>query len=324
MMNTILRAKIRISEVNKAASDNPSAFFSVCNGKYEQKVRSVAEKIKERIAQTHIIMLSGPSASGKTTTSMKIKEELAKLGITAITISMDDFFKGKEKVPAQPDGKKDFESISALDLDLLKSCLAGLIYKGRAELPVFNFKLGERDKKTRAVELSGGNVAIVEGLHALDTVVTEDFPPENVFKLYVSVSSDFVGQSGDTILNARQMRLIRRTIRDFRFRGSSPENTLDMWDDVCEGEDRYIRPFKKYADMTINSAFSCEPCLFRSQAEELFSKVPEGSIHYDRAAELIRALSEFRKIPMELVPSDSMLREFIGGSIYFNASAGKK
>jgi uridine kinase len=323
MINT-RRGKIPAGEVAACASERPQDFFDDCNRRYEDKLGAIADRIRENLEQTHIIMLSGPSASGKTTTSLKLRDALAERGITATAVSMDDFFKNRSEVPLQADGSGDFESIAALDLELLKDCLAGMIYRGRADLPIFQFKTGRRLGQTRAVTLGPGSVAIVEGLHALDSTVTEDFPRENIFKLYVSVSSDFADGEDDVLLSARDVRLIRRTIRDYNFRASSPMHTLNMWDDVCRGEDLYVRPFKKEADIAFNSLFRCEPCLFKDAALKLFGSVPPGNAHYRTARRLMHALGQFPSMPMELAPADCMLREFTGGSVYYNRSAGKK
>lgn len=235
MTTTIGRAKILSSAVNKAAHTDQQAFMEQCDQKYEKRINEIVNRVAADGSTVRMIMLSGPSASGKTTTSYKIKQGLEKAGIKAITISMDDFFKPRELAPSLPDGSKDFESIDAIDLPLLQSCLLQLINDGWADLPTFNFKLGNRDEKTNRVELAAGSVAVVEGLHALDTSVTEGLPSQHMLKLYISVSSDFVDDDGKVLLTARDVRLIRRTIRDYHFRGSSPENTLDMWGSVCRG-----------------------------------------------------------------------------------------
>ena len=320
MTTTLGRAKILQSQVNKTAREEPEAFMSRCDEKYEKLVEKVLQHINGNTERSKIIMLSGPSASGKTTTSLKLKQGLERRGIRAITISMDDFFLPRELTPELPDGSRDYESVKALDIALLKSVLLQLVHEGRTELPTFNFKLGRRDKETRKVELPNGSVAVVEGLHALDPIITSELPDSHLLKLYVSVSSDFIDDGGRTILTAREVRLLRRTIRDYHFRGSSPENTLDMWDSVCRGEDLYIRPYKKNADITVNSVFDCEPCLFAHTAMKLFESIEENSKHYDRARRIIAALGTFEQMPLEIVPVSCVLREFIGGSEYYNKS----
>lgn len=316
-IKTIGRAKIKVSEVNLLAKKDAKAFFDFCNGRYEKKLDSIADRIAADPSKARLIMLSGPSASGKTTTSLKIQEKLKKRGCGAVTISMDDFFKNREDAPLLPDGTRDYESSAALDTDLLKERLGKLIFNGRANIPIFDFKTGHRLEKERTVVLDKGDVAVVEGLHALDTAITGLLPAEYILKIYVSVSSDFVDDEGKNILSARDMRLIRRTVRDFNFRGASVSNTLDMWDAVCRGEDLYVRPFKRYADITVNSAFNCEPCIFKQKAIELFSTIPEDSPHIERARHILTGLNEIEPMPESLLPGDCMLREFMGGSTYY-------
>lgn len=316
-IKTIGRAKVKVSEINLSAQKDAEAFFNLCNQKYEKKLDTIADRIANDPSRARLIMLSGPSASGKTTTSLKIQEKLKERGCGAVTISMDDFFKNREDAPLLPDGTRDYESSAALDTDLLKERLGELIFKGRANIPVFDFKTGHRLAKERPVVLNEGSVAVVEGLHALNTAITGLLPAEFILKIYVSVSSDFIGDDGENILSARDMRLIRRTVRDFNFRGADVINTLDMWDAVCRGEDLYVRPFKKYADITVNSAFNCEPCIFMQKATELFSTVPENSRHIERARHILTGLSEFEAMSESLLPGTCMLREFLGGSDYY-------
>ncbi|HEX2937776.1 MAG TPA: nucleoside kinase [Ruminiclostridium sp.] len=316
-VKTIGRAKVKVSEVNSAALNDEKAFFTLCNEKYEKKIDGIAKRIAENPAKARLIMLSGPSASGKTTTSLKIQEALKKRRCGAVTISMDDFFKNREDAPLLPDGTRDYESSEALDTELLKEKLGELIFKGRTALPVFDFKTGHRADGKHPVVLDEGQVAVVEGLHALDTCITGLLPAEFILKIYVSVSSDFITDEGGTVLCARDIRLIRRTVRDFNFRGADVNETLDMWDAVCRGEDLYVRPFKKYADITVNSAFSCEPCIFKEKALELFCGVSEDSPHIERVKHILDGINSLEAMSESLMPGSCVLREFMGGSEYY-------
>jgi uridine kinase len=317
MNNLTGRKTIKVSDVNNFAKHNTSQFFLDCDEDYEKKIKEIVARIKNDDLHSKLIMMSGPSSSAKTTTSFKIKSELKALGIDAITISMDDFFKKKEDTPLLPNGCRDFESLQAIDLDLLQTTLSDLIYKGSADLPIFSFRGGGRSTKTRHVEFVTDNVTIVEGLHALDNRVTELIPQENILKLYVSVSSDFVDDGNQVILSARDIRLLRRTIRDFKFRSSSPEHTFETWDSVCQGEDMYIRPFKKNADITFNSVFKCEPCIYLPIATELLSCIDQNSIYFEKADRIIKALSKFETMPEQIIPGTCVLREFLGESVYY-------
>lgn len=316
-IKTLNRAKVRVSNVNSFASTDGEAFFKLCNDKYEKKLDYIAKRIASDPSKARLIMLSGPSASGKTTTSLKLREGLGKLGCGAAAISMDDFFKNRDDIRILPDGRRDYESSSALDTGLLKERLGQLIFTGGADIPIFDFKTGKRSEKERRVVLGKGQVAVVEGLHALDTCITGLLPKEHILKIYVSVSSDFVTDDGKEALCARDIRLIRRTVRDYNFRGADVMNTLDMWNSVCRGEDLYVRPFKKDADITVNSAFACEPCIFREKAEELFGSIPKSGPHSELAEHILAGLSEFDKLSPSVMPGSCVLREFTGGSDYY-------
>ncbi len=324
MIVPIGRMKITREQSNQRAREDPAAFFRDCDAAYEQKLDAIVRRIAEDPSRAKVLMLSGPSASGKTTTSLKLRQGLAARGIHAAAVSMDDFFRGRNDAPLLPDGGRDFESLQALDVPLLETALAALVEGREAHIPVFNFKLGRREERMRTEVLGPDSVAIVEGLHALDPRVASGIPAGHLLRVYVSVSSDFVDESGATVLSAREMRLIRRTVRDSRFRASPPERTLEMWDDVCRGEDLYVRPYKRYADITVNSAFRCEPCLFGRIAGSLFRQVPPESPFYERASRVAKELAAFEPMELDLVPPTCLLREFLGGSVYFNKSAGKK
>lgn len=299
------------------ARERPEAFFKRCDAKYEQKIDEICTLIASDTARSRIIMLSGPSSSAKTTTSLKLRARLLERGVRAVALSLDDFFKNRDDAPTLPDGSKDYESISSLDVDLLHECLSDLTERGAAELPVFDFKTGTRAAHRRSVTLAMGEVAIVEGLHALDSTITGAVPEGHCLKVYVSVSSDFVDDAGAVVLSARDVRLIRRTIRDYKYRNSSPENTLSMWPAVCRGEDLYVRPFKRYSDITVNSIFECEPCLFRGAVTRLFSRVPETDPHFDTAQRLLAAIRQFHEMSPALMPETCVLREFSGHSVYY-------
>lgn len=317
-MDSLCRPQITVDSVNSNAQSSAGDFFSRCNREYERKVISISRRIAADPARAKIILLSGPSASGKTTTSLKIQQELLKLGIGAITISMDDFFKNRDDIPTGSDGSRDFESVDALDLASLKTSLTNLIQLGHAKLPVFNFKLGARSDKVRELDLPDGMVAVVEGLHALDPKIFEELPQNACLKTYVSVSSEFVDEDGKPVLTSQDVRLLRRAVRDYHFRASSVTHTLSMWDSVCSGEDTYIRPFKKYADVTLNSVFDCEPCLFRDEATALFTSVESESAFFLRSKEILNALGKFTGMDTAVMPGSCLLREFFGSSDYFN------
>jgi uridine kinase len=257
-------------------------------------------------------MLAGPSSAGKTTTALRLKTALENLGVNTFTISLDDFYKNREDSPRLPDGTPDFETVNALDLPLLSKTLNTLMEKGAADIPVFDFVTGSRSDKINRIELGKSDVVVVEGLHALNPVITQTLPAQRLLKMYINVSSRIYDKDGDIILNKRNMRLIRRMTRDIRSRGSSFENTLSMWNTVGAGEDKYLFPFRDEADIKINTIILYESCVFRNIAIPMLGEISRSSVHYSDAQRLIRGLERFEPLSPEYVPENSLLREFLG------------
>lgn len=277
---------------------------------YRKIIDEICEEV-ERDSNKKIIMLAGPSGSGKTTTAGKIKEKLESMGHEAYTVSLDDFYKNKGEGPMNPDGTYDFESVEALDVEMIHKCFRELIENSESELPVFDFMTGRRSECTNKIYLDDDDVIIVEGLHALNPKISGALPRENLFEIYISVASRFYDEK-EILLNKRNLRFIRRMVRDFQFRNSSVENTYSLWPQVMEGEDKYLFPYKDNADMIFNTTHAYEPCVFRNIATALLLEVEKDSKNYDDAQTLISALSKFPAIDKSLVPENSLLREFLG------------
>lgn len=302
-----------IEYINLEAKNDPAGLIERCEERYKRIVESVVDECIEKHSGRLVIMLAGPSASGKTTTAHKIKQKFIDRGVDCHVISLDDFYLRREQVPGYSEGEPDFESVYALDLKLIDSCLQSLLSGEETYLPSFDFETGTRDDKANYFRLSERDVVIVEGLHALNPIVTQNIPEEFLYKIYISVSSRIYNEeSEDIILNKRNLRFIRRMIRDYKFRASSVENTYRMWDSVRMGEDKYLFAFKDYADLRINTIHIYEPCVFKNIAIEMLSAVKEDSIYYRDAKKLIRALNKFTQIEPERVPENSLLREFLG------------
>ena len=295
--------------VENALNDKEN-FIGKAEERYKNIIASVCEKINAD-NDKEIVMLAGPSGSGKTTTANKIKEKLETMGHKAYTVSLDDFYKNIGEGPKNEDGSYDFESVDSLDLELIHKCLQELLTKSESELPLFDFMTGRRKEEKNFIKLEKGDVIIVEGLHALNPRITDTLPHKNLFKIYISVSSRIYDE-GKIILNKRNLRFIRRMVRDFQFRNSSVEHTFSLWGAVMEGEDKYLFPFKENADLFINSIHVYEPCVFRGVATELLSTVEKTSRNYNEAVRLISALDKFPSIEKDDVPEDSLLREFLG------------
>ncbi len=292
-------------------SGNPEEFVRECNANYHKSVNSAAEKIFEN-KDVKIVMLAGPSSSGKTTTALLLSKAIEKLGGRAYTVSLDDFYRmHSEGYPVDENGQPDFECVEALDIELLQACLCNLIKTGESLLPVFDFTTGTRNDSAKKISLSENDVIIIEGLHALNPLITDTLEEKSLFKIYVSVSSRVYDENGESFLSKRNLRFLRRMLRDYKYRAMPVEGTFDLWKSVTRGEDKYLFPFEKNADLKLDSFHACEPCIIGAQALKLLKEIDD--INYrEKASELINKLEMFKKINYSILPEDCLLREFTG------------
>ena len=260
-------------------------------------------------------MMAGPSASGKTTTAHRLADALRAGGTGAEIISLDDFYRGEYQAPLLPDGGHDYEHVEALNVEEVRSCLSELIEKGRCDMPVFDFSIHMPYSHRRRVVLEDGAVAVVEGIHALNPALIGTLPAGAFRRIYISVKQG-VRDGTEELLGPNDVRLVRRIVRDRNFRSTPPQRTLFMWKNVLDGERKYIKPFRKSADFTINSFHACEPCVLKTRAVTLLHTVPEGDPGWETARRLLGGLERFEPMDCGLVPGNSILREFIGGGIY--------
>ena len=298
---------VEVSLVNTAAA-SAQRFVSHCEIEYESRIFAAAGEILE--SGCRIVMLTGPSASGKTTTAHKIADALTVRGCPSKVVSLDNFYKNLDEYPRLPDGTKDYENVTALDLDEIHRCLGELVSKGSTDLPIFDFPTESRMPEREHLELEGG-VCIVEGIHALNPILTEVLPRNSVYKIYAGLREEYCSK-GQRVLPTRDIRLARRMVRDHKFRGHSPEKTIGMWGRVCDGEDRYIKVFKPEADLLVDTSFSYELCVLAGMIEPLAGSLPEKDPYAEKMNELAGHFALFDPIPLELVPKNSMLREFLG------------
>ena len=299
-----------LEKINEKAR-NPEKFIEECSAEYRRKADETAERIFSDKSKK-IVMLAGPSSSGKTTTAKILSGDIRELGARAYTVSLDDFYHPHSVgYPLDENGKPDYECVEALDIELLRKKLGELAQGKKTTLPVFDFKTGERINNAKTIELCDNDVIIVEGLHALNPVITDDLSDENLYKIYVSVSSRVYDKNGGVLLSKRDLRFIRRMVRDYKFRSSAVENTFELWHSVTRGEDKYLFPFESRADVKINSFHPCEPCIFAEKAINLLSEVRKEE-NKEKAQRLIQTLSLFEKTDYSLLPEDSLLREFTG------------
>ena len=289
---------------------NPEKFISECEKKYNNKILKIAKDIAGS-EKTEIVMLAGPSSSGKTTTAKKLCQALADLGVKSHTVSLDDFYLNNCDSPRFPDGTPDYETVEALDIPCFEKTMETLIETGFALMPEFDFLTGRRKEKYNELKLGKNDVIIVEGLHALNPAITEHLPKERLLKIYISVSSRIYDKKKNIVLNKRNLRFIRRMVRDYKFRGNSVEETFKMWITVRYGEDAYLFPFKDNADIKINTIHLYETCVLKDTAIKLLKEVKSDSGFYKESQRLIRNLEKFPSIDKKYIPENSLMREFV-------------
>lgn len=290
------------------AARNPAALVQQCEQGYQARIDAAAARVLR--SGCRIVMVTGPSAAGKTTSANKLAQAIRAQGKRCEVISLDDFFVGEGRYPKRADGGDDYECVEALDLPQLQGCLRQLAATGRCDAPTFDFLTQRPTGTTHLVDCSGG-VAVVEGLHAFNPVLTDALPADAVLNIYTSLREEYAAADGSRSIATRDVRLARRLTRDWLFRGHDAEFTLALWDHVCEAEDRYIKVFKRRADLVLDTAFSYEICLWGAQ----LAKIDAGSLapgHAGRLAGLRRSFAPLPPLPPGLVPAGSMLREFIG------------
>ncbi|MBR4035170.1 MAG: adenylyl-sulfate kinase [Oscillospiraceae bacterium] len=281
------------------------SFIRHCEFEYESRVYAAAKEIIEE--NRHIIMLTGPSASGKTTTAHKLKDKLINMGKKARVISLDNFFKNKDDYPRLENGEKDYENVTAIELPLFEKCLKELLEKGVAKFPEFDFTTENRIEEAIEIEIDDGFI-IVEGIHALNPVLLDLLPKNETFTIYAGLREEYSFR-GQRILPTRDIRLLRRMIRDHKYRGHTPQKTISMWQAVCDGEDKYIKIFKPNADLLLDTSFSYEILIMNSALrdfEEFADDTPEGQ----RLAALLKVFENISSLPLGALPPNSMLNEF--------------
>ncbi len=301
-------ANFDVKRINGLLEEAPSEFIKDCEKAYDEQLDTAVSGILKHKGRS-LVMLAGPSSSGKTTTARLLKEKLSLSGRSASVISLDDFYLVQSQPHTFEDGTVDFERVEALDIPLITSCLGELVTRGESNIPRFCFKSKERSGFEK-VKVSENGILIVEGLHALNPVITEPLSGKDMTKLYVSVSSRIT--DGDSILfTKRDLRFLRRMIRDYHHRSSDVEYTFYLWKGVRMGEDRYLFPFSGNADMKIDSIHPYEVALFKNIATELLDRVAQNSVYFKNADELKEKLGKVCAIDRSLMPDTSLLGEFI-------------
>ena len=269
---------------------------------YNHSLINAAELISK--TDTKLLLLSGPSCAGKTTTSKRLQANLVKRGKGISVISLDDFYLGHEKSPKTPDGKPDFESIYALDLPYIQECFSDLVKGKTVKTPTFDFNLHCRTDEYNEIKLEDGDICIVEGLHALNPLITADLiEPKYIFKIFL--------ESYKNSESPEKTRILRRLVRDYHYRSSDANRTFEMWDNVVSSELINIRPFSRYANATINTYFEYEAGVLKKPALEVLSTLDDSGEYDSLAREIKDSLEYVHSVPLDMVPKDSLLQEFI-------------
>ena len=304
-----------LNEINERARRDPAAFIRECDADYDAKIRHAADMILENRSNSPVVLISGPSGSGKTTTSKKIEEELNNRGITTHALAMDSYFRTvDENSPRTPDGKLDLESPRCLDMDLLNEHFDRLEHGLPIDVPKYVFSEQRRaDEPSEHLVLGKNDIVVAEGIHALNDMLTDSHP--NALKLYISARSN-VEEDGEIVFKATWMRLVRRVVRDYKFRGASPDYTFGLWANVRRGEKMNISPFKDKADWKFDSSFPYEVCVMKTVAQQLFMNIPKTTERYEEITSIAPAFDRFEAIDPKLLLPDSLLTEFLGGGKY--------
>jgi uridine kinase len=293
---------------------NASTLIKVAEALQDKKIAQIADMISDR-PDAKIILVSGPSSSGKTTFSKKLSVQLYVNALKPIALSLDDYFVPREMTPLDENGNYDFESLYALDLELFNTQLKQLLNGEEVELPTFDFGSGSRVYKGNKAKLDKDNILIIEGIHALNPNLTMQIPDKNKFKIYVSALTT-ISLDNHNWIPTTDNRLIRRIVRDYKYRGYSAEDTINRWDSVRDGEAKWIFPYQENADVMFNSALLFELAVLKKHAEPILLEVPQTSPAYSEAYRLLKFLRYFTPIPDSEVPFTSLLREFLGGSTF--------
>lgn len=299
-----------LSDINKSVASDVESFIESAEEGFDGSVSSLVERFVSD-CDCDIVLLAGPSSSGKTTTAGKIVEKINRSGRNAYTLSLDDYYHNAADIPMTDKGVRDFENVSALDIDLIHKTFSDLIENRKAMVPEFDFVSGTRKSEMRGIELKKDDVIIVEGLHALNPIITKGLDESHIYKVYISVSSRVTDDDGKVIFSKRNLRLVRRMIRDYHYRNTSVEKTFSQWPEVLKGEDKYIFPYEKNARFRIDSFHPYESSIFRDEAVELLDTVENESRFYPLAQQLKEDFSRLRPIDISKMPDNSLLREFI-------------
>ena len=304
-----------VGDFNQAIdAGHATDIINISEALQEKKIAKIAEDIANRQG-VKLVLLAGPSSSGKTTSCKRLSIQLAVNGLKPLQISLDDYFVDRDRTPKDDNGEYDFESIYALNLDLLNEQFNALFRGEEVELPKYDFPSGKSVKSGKKLKMEPNNVLVVEGIHALNPELTAHIPQEQIYRVYASALTTILLDNHNYIPTTDN-RLLRRIIRDYKYRGVSAQETIRRWPSVRSGENRWIFPFQENADAMLNTAMLYELSVIKMQAEPLLQQVPENCEEFAEAYRLLKFLKYFKGIPYNNLPPTSLLREFLGGSSF--------
>lgn len=305
-----------VGALNKKIVNNTiSDMIRVNEALHEKKIAYIADEITSD-KNIKIVLISGPSSSGKTTFAQRLSIQLRVNGKKTYAVSLDDYFVDRHLTPKDENGDYDFESIDALDLELFNEQLIDLMAGEKVQIPVYNFKKGSREYTREPVKLTRDHIIIIEGIHGLNDALTKNIPQINKFKIYISALTQLNIDRHNRI-STSDLRLLRRIVRDNTHRGNNALKTMELWDNVIKGTEKYIFPFQENADAIFNSALVYELCVLKKYAEPIIMQIDENSRFYSERQRLMKFLSYFLSVEDESdIPNTSILREFIGGSCF--------
>lgn len=304
-----LRPKINAAEVGARLRKQPEEVIAQAEAAYHEKLCVICDAAIQE--DKSIILVTGPSASGKTTSAKRIGAILESRGKKVTRISLDNFYRNKDTLPRWEDGYQNYESVEGLDIACFDSVMSKLLTEGEATFPIFDFALGQRSERSFTLRFDEKSFLIIEGIHALNPVlfnVLKDYP---AMKVYISVHSEIVDGNGELVFSARDLRLCRRILRDFHCRSTSAQGTLKMWKYVLKGENLYIFPFREHADIHIDSLHAYEPFLYHEGLEKMMRSIDPESPYFKKADRLLAANQYFFPIPGSMIPDSSLIQEFI-------------
>ena len=304
-----------IGDLNKAITNGLSSkLIQISEALQEKKIARIADEIAQRKG-IKIVLIAGPSSSGKTTTCKRLSVQLAVNGLRPIGISLDDYFLDRELTPRDEDGDYDFEHLHSLNIPLLNEQMNALLQGEEVELPRYNFQKGKSEWSGKKLKLEGNEILVIEGIHALNPELTSEIPENQIYRVYASALTTILLDNHNYIPTTDN-RLLRRIIRDHKYRGVTAQETIRRWPSVRRGENRWIFPFQENADAMFNTAMLFELAVIKRQAEPLLEQVTENCEEYAEAYRLLKFLRYIKPIPEDQIPPTSLLREFLGGSSF--------